>query len=311
MFMANDQAKYNIKAIANMLGIQPGTLRAWERRYHIVEPIRNESGHRLYSDEHVAILRWLLDKVNKGFTIGQAVGLLEKGSVNLESQIEPQNTNRLQAFAADLKDSLLSFQELRANNILDEVFSLYSVEKVVLEIITPVLIEIGEAWENNEITVAHEHYSTQYLRTRIGTIFNNLQIDPLLPKVVAVCGPSERHELGLLIFTLYLRRKGFEVIYLGTGIPTKDLKLVVTEISAKYVFLSCSLSTNLKETLMVVEEMHESMPTLHIGLGGNALHHLSKRQREEYKPFLLGTTKDEWEEWIRDRLYKSNNTGLF
>ncbi|RXJ03914.1 MerR family transcriptional regulator [Anaerobacillus alkaliphilus] len=303
--MANDKAKYNIKAISNILGIQPGTLRAWERRYNIVEPIRNDSGHRLYSDEHVAILRWLLDKVNKGFTIGQAVGLLEKGSVNLETQNEPQHTNRLETFARELKESLLSFQELRANHILDEAFSLFSVEKVVLEIISPVLIEIGEAWENNKITVAHEHYSSQYLRTRIGSIFNNLQIDPLLPKVVAVCGPSERHELGLLIFTLYLRRKGFEVIYLGTGVPTKDLKLVVGETSAKYLFLSCSISTNLKETLTVIDEMSEFMPGLHIGLGGNGVYHLSKRQNEEYKQFLLGNSKDEWDEWLKVRLFKS------
>ncbi len=67
--MASLEGKYNIKAIATMLGIEPGTLRAWERRYRIVKPIRNQAGHRLYSDEHVAILRWLMDKVDKGFPL--------------------------------------------------------------------------------------------------------------------------------------------------------------------------------------------------------------------------------------------------
>lgn len=304
--MANDIAKYNIKAISNMLGIQPGTLRAWERRYNIIEPIRNDSGHRLYSDEHVAILRWLIDKVNKGFTIGQAVGLLEKGSVNLDAQVETQYTNRLQKFANELKGSLLSFQGSKANHILDEAFSIFTVEKVLIEIIGPVLIEIGDLWEKNEIAVAHEHYASQFLRTRVGMIFNNLQIDPLLPKVIAVCGPSERHELGLLIFTLYLRRKGFEVIYLGTGIPTEDLKLVVNEVAAKFLFLSCTISQNLTETLAVIRDLEQFLPTLNIGIGGKAITHLPKRKKEEFSQYLVGDTTNDWDVWLKERLTKGN-----
>lgn len=302
--MAENKGKYNIKAISSRLGIQPGTLRAWERRYNIIEPIRNVAGHRLYSDEHVAILRWLLDKVNKGFTIGQAVGLLEKGSINIDPHVETADTNRMQTIALALKESLLSFQELRANHILDEAFSLFTVEKVLFDIIEPLLIDIGDAWENKETTIAHEHYASQYLRTRIGMIFNNLHIDALLPKVIAVCGPNERHELGLLLFTLYLRRKGFEVVYLGTGIPTEDLKQVTKEISAKYVFLSCSISENLAGTLAVIRDLYQFDPTLNIGLGGKAVNYLSKRKREEFKDFLVGHTIADWDDWLRTKLLK-------
>ncbi len=69
------EGKYNLKAISQMLGIQAGTLRAWERRYQIIAPVRNEAGHRLYTEEHVKIIKWLLVKVNNGFTISQAVHL--------------------------------------------------------------------------------------------------------------------------------------------------------------------------------------------------------------------------------------------
>ncbi|MGL4819521.1 MAG: MerR family transcriptional regulator, partial [Bacilli bacterium] len=75
--MADEVGKYNIKAICNKLGIQPGTLRAWERRYQIIRPVRNDAGHRLYSEQHVRILEYLIDKVQNGFTIGQAVSLYE------------------------------------------------------------------------------------------------------------------------------------------------------------------------------------------------------------------------------------------
>lgn len=65
--MATEEGKYNIKAVSKMLGIQPGTLRAWERRYQIVAPKRNESGHRLYTEEHIKVLKWLIRKVDQVF----------------------------------------------------------------------------------------------------------------------------------------------------------------------------------------------------------------------------------------------------
>jgi DNA-binding transcriptional MerR regulator/methylmalonyl-CoA mutase cobalamin-binding subunit len=292
-------AKYNIKAICKILGVQPGTLRAWERRYNIVEPIRNHSGHRLYTDEHVAVLRWLLEKVNKGFTIGQAVSLLDKGSINLDLQMEPFHANKLEEFAHQLKESILTFQELKANQVLDEAFSLFTIEKVVITIIGPVLVDIGYMWEKDEITVAHEHYATQYLRTRIGMIINGLQINPLSPKVIAVCGPNERHELGLLIFTMYLRRRGYEVIYLGTGIPTKDLKAVVKEVGPKYLFISCAMTQNVNETIAVVLEMQETNEDLTIGLGGNAFKSLSKKKLAQVGKNLVGLSKEDWDEWLK------------
>lgn len=297
--MTDDKAKYNIKAICKMLGIQPGTLRAWERRYNIVEPIRNKSGHRLYTDEDVAVLRWLLEKVNKGFTIGQAVSLLDKGKINLDLQMEPSHTNKLEEIVYQLKKSILTFQENKANQVLDEAFNLFTIEKVVINIIGPVLVDIGYMWEKNEITIAHEHYACQYLRTRIGMIVNNLQIDPFMPKVVAVCGPSERHELGLLMFTLYLRKKGYEVIYLGTGIPTEDLKAVVKEASPKYLFMSCTISQNVNETLAVVTEIQQTYENLTIGLGGNAFKLLSNKKKLQIGKHLVGISKEDWDDWLK------------
>ena len=74
--MSDQKGKYNIKAISNMLGMHPGTLRAWERRYNIIEPVRNEAGHRLYTEDQMKVLKWVVGKVEQGFTIGQAVELL-------------------------------------------------------------------------------------------------------------------------------------------------------------------------------------------------------------------------------------------
>jgi len=54
---------YNMKAVEQQTGISAATLRAWERRYALVEPQRTPSGYRLYSDRNIALLRWVRDRM--------------------------------------------------------------------------------------------------------------------------------------------------------------------------------------------------------------------------------------------------------
>ncbi|MEC2070782.1 MerR family transcriptional regulator [Alkalihalophilus marmarensis] len=300
--MASNEGKYNIKAISTMLGIQPGTLRAWERRYQIIEPIRNSAGHRLYSDEHVAILRWLIDKVNKGFTIGQAVGLFEKGNIGMPQQESSEHQDYSIQLSDEILQALLSFEETKAHQLLNQAFSMFSIDKVTIDILGTLLVKVGYMWENNEISTAHEHFVTSFLRTKIGNIFHGLPVDGFLPKVVAVCGPDETHELGLLIFTLFLRRKGFEVIYLGAGIPNADVEMVLREVNAKMFFTSCTISANARATMELIEHLKEVFPHLIIGTGGYAFDELEDEKQEVLEPLLVGKTKTEWENWLKNNL---------
>jgi DNA-binding transcriptional MerR regulator len=294
--LGTSKGKYNIKAVSNMLGIQPGTLRAWERRYQIIAPKRNEAGHRLYTEEHVKILRWLLSKVNQGFTIGQAVSLLESSQLN--TQFIDREDNRTEMLADDILHALLQFDEIKAHEYLNEAFSIFSIDKVTMDIMAKVLIKIGNLWMKGEITSAHEHYATSFLRSRIGMIYHNLPVNTILPKVIAVCGPGESHELGLLIFTIYLRRKGYQVIYLGTSIDEKDIDIAIEEVKPKYVFLSCTLQQNIVPAIKLANRLQGQYDYLSVGLGGTAFHFLPQQEKEALQGYLLGDTKEEWDRWM-------------
>ncbi len=54
---------YPIRKISELTGINPVTLRAWERRYGLIKPERTPKGHRLYTDEHVQLIRRILSMV--------------------------------------------------------------------------------------------------------------------------------------------------------------------------------------------------------------------------------------------------------
>jgi len=302
--MASTQGKYNIKAVSNMLGIQPGTLRAWERRYKMIRPNRNEAGHRLYTDEHIKILKWLIDKVNRGFTISQAVSLLENNQNHLASteQNESAPQDQIESFSEEILEALLSFNEQEAHKKLDYVFSIYSPEKVAIEIIGPSLVKIGQLWEENQITSAHEHFATNFLRSRIGMMLISLPTDQFLPKAICVCGPNEKHELGLLIFTLFLKRKGYDVIYLGQSIAPSDVDVIIEEVEPKYLFMSCTMKKNIPVTVDLAKALQETFPNLNIGLGGYAYDMLPDEEKQRIAPFIVGGNKQEWEEWLENDL---------
>lgn len=298
--MGEPQGKYNIKAVSNLLGIHAGTLRAWERRYKMIEPVRNEAGHRLYTDEHIRILKWIVNKVENGFTIGQAVELLHKQDEPAFIEHDPRIANQMDVLKDQLLHELLKFNEVKSNELIDRAFSLFSTEKVLIRIMGGLLTEVGLKWERGEILTAHEHFITSLLRTRIGMVFNSLPVNGFLPKVLCVCGPDDQHEIGLLIFTYFLKRRGYETVYLGTGIPAAEVEQIVEEIDAKLVVISTTIPAHKSKAVQLACNLKDNIRGLKVGLGGNALKMLNELEKQRCQDMLIGNTEAEWREWLKE-----------
>lgn len=292
------EGKYNIKAVSTLTGIQPGTLRAWERRYAILEPVRNEAGHRLYTEEHIRKLKWLSEKVQQGFTISQAAALLDQHE-DTHTSLQHVEASQHEALSEELLQALLRFDEVKAQELINKAFALYTIDNVTINILASLLVRIGTLWEEGKITTAHEHFATSILRARIGMVMHSFPHNGVLPKVVAVCGPDEWHEVGLLIFTLFVRRLGYEVVYLGASLKEGDIFTVLQTVKPKFVFLSCTLRENLKPTLQLAEDIKETYSDMHIGVGGAAT---AGPIPEHAGQYIVGTTQSEWSEWMNSRL---------
>jgi DNA-binding transcriptional MerR regulator len=284
-----DRGKYNMKAVAALVGLNPTTIRAWERRYQVLDPDRSESGHRIYSDSDVAKLRWIVDKQKEGLSVSKAIQLYEMPVNRAEVPHDYGVELRDQLFRA-----LTNFEERHAHDIMNKAFSMFSFDKVIQDIVGPLLHEIRLKWESGEITIAHEHFATAFLRARLSTLSLQMPINPFLPRIVCVCAPEEEHELGLLFFTLYLRQSGFDVIFLGSGIPVPDLVAVTHQLQPKAVILSCTLSDHLPLLDEALDCLMADFPNLEIGLGGYAVDQLPER----YGPHLLGADDQSWKSWL-------------
>src|SRR3954462_9572650 len=97
---------YNLKAVVQETGLKPDTLRAWERRYGLPDPQRRESGHRLYSQNDINMLKWLSTRQDEGMSISRAVELWRSLQAAQGNPSEPQSAG---AFSSPNTTAAMAF----------------------------------------------------------------------------------------------------------------------------------------------------------------------------------------------------------
>jgi len=274
----DDAPIYTIKTVVQQTGITPATLRAWERRYNVLSPGRSEGGYRLYSERDIAILKWLKQQTDSGVSISSAVALLERHRAAREARTGPVGQAAAAAeragprptgvLAQELLAALLAFQEARAAAILAEAFAIHPIENVAEEIITPVLVEIGERWHRGEATIVQEHFATAFLRHRLAALFQAYEPASAGPLALTGSAAGEWHDVGILLVSLGLRRYGWRVIYLGQNVPVDHLIAEVERLRPRLVCLSATTpesANGLIEAYEAITRVDEPRPRLVFG----------------------------------------------
>ncbi len=227
-----DSPKYSIKAVCVETGIRPVTLRAWERRYQLLHPHRTRSNYRLYSERDVALLRWLKSRVDSGLPISTAASELQEirrtggwpETLPTVPKLEIKATNTPPALYVNrLYKALTTFDEPEANMLMNEVLAGYDLQTACVEVITPCMHRIGDAWQRGDIRIATEHFATNFVRGRLNALFHTLPMVRGTARIIVGCAPGEMHDIGALIFSLLLRREGYRVEFLGQDVHVGDL----------------------------------------------------------------------------------------
>jgi DNA-binding transcriptional MerR regulator len=293
---------YNMKSVATMLGISAGTIRSWENRYNVVSPQRSEGGHRLYTDEDVEDLHWLkVQTEEKGLSISQAAIMLRKKKQSLTSQ---QGANRVEgiplnylAMSNHLYDALIEVDVEKANTLVDLGFSMYQFEEMLHQVFLPLLIRVGDEWENGIISVAQEHLASQFVLQRCMQFFRIFPIDHSLSKILAACPEDEHHQVGLLLFSLFLRRKGHDVIFLGANTPVSGISQMINFKKSDYLCLSLSNSKRINEMITYIDTVLGQAPQVKLVLGGRGFEALPSEH--PYRSNVIGDNLESWERWYR------------
>ena len=242
---------YNAKAVTMQTGVTQATLRAGDRRYSLWRPSRSLGAHRLYSDRDIASIKWLRQQIDQGLTISRAAALLQRmldtgeaPALITDAPTTATAARPIEAVITDLYHAVIEYDEATADEILSEAYALYPVEHVCTHVIESVLRQLGEQWSDGTIQVATEHFASNYLRHKlIALIDTGVATRPGL--IVTGCAPTELHEMGTLLMSIFLRRRGWHVLYLGQSVPLHDLSAALRDIKANVLVIAATMRTSI------------------------------------------------------------------
>jgi methanogenic corrinoid protein MtbC1 len=262
-------AGYNTHAVERLTGVPATTFRAWERRYGVPSPRRLPGGQRVYAERDVAVVRWLRQQTEQGLSASMAVAQLRESPTSVDppsrASFPPQE------LSAAVVQAALAFDSSALERAISQALAAHPLELVCLEVVQPALVELGERWHRGEISPAEEHFATALVRRRLEQLSAILETGSGRPLVVLGAAPGEQHEIGALIMSLFLRRRGMRVIYLGADVSLD----AVLEISGRlHPDLIC-LSASTPPAADAVRQVGQALARLdppgpHLAFGGRA-----------------------------------------
>ncbi|MEO5705398.1 MAG: MerR family transcriptional regulator [Candidatus Limnocylindrales bacterium] len=284
---------YNIKQAAARAGVTVPVLRAWERRYGIVDPARSSGGYRQFDEDSVARIRTMRTLVDEGWSPSAAAAAILAGEVPVtlaaEEVYEPGaaaiRRSVVDAVPADEADALTDRFLDAARRVdpgaiaavLDDLFARGSFERVATDLLFPALERLGEAWANGDVGVAGEHMASGAVQRRLALALE--AAGSAAPGPVAEAGgrarhvivglPSGgRHELGALAFAVAARRAGILVTYLGTDLPVEDWLTAAS--GAAGAVIGAVIPRDRIAALEVARRLRAADPGLVIAFGGRS-----------------------------------------
>ena len=231
--------QYRIGAIAHETGIATETLRVWERRYQVVVPSRTARGGRLYSDADLTRLRLIKQLVDHGHSISQVARLddaqLRVVHARLDKPSPELALDELRTRFLDASDRLDAYA---AQQILGRAALLLGPRTLALELVAPLLRDLGDRWEQGRSRICHEHMASAIVRTVLGGLVGSLTTADGRPRIVVATPRGELHELGALLTALLAGAAGWNVLYLGPNLPAQEIAEAVTRTGAVAVVIS-------------------------------------------------------------------------
>ncbi len=236
-----ESAHYPIRTVATLTGINPITLRAWERRYNLLKPLRTAKGHRLYSQRDIDLIYQVTDLLDKGIPISQVPQALLQRDKQLATQNVPLTSSVWAQYQQRMLIAISRFDEYELNQVYNEVLSLHPIENATYLLFVPLLNLLGQRWQTAEGSVAEEHFFSVFFRSKLGARFHHRPPLKHCLRLVGACLANENHEIGLMLFALAAHAMNYEMVVLGADTPLGDLPLVVKRSRSQALVLSSTM----------------------------------------------------------------------
>jgi MerR family transcriptional regulator, light-induced transcriptional regulator len=240
---------YQINDLERLSGIKAHTIRIWEKRYALISPRRTETNIRYYDDEQLKKLLNIATLSNAGFKISKIAALSDEELKEqlLVSQQQEKTDVRYDFYINDFIAAMLDFDELKFDNLFEEIVSQYGFQNAVVRVIYPFLFKTGVLWRVAETMPVQEHFASNLVKRKFFSLISSLpKLTNTKRKFLLFLPAEEWHEIGLLFAEYIIRLNGYETISLGQNVPCSDLEYVIKKTNPDYLvtFLMSNAHTN-------------------------------------------------------------------
>jgi MerR family transcriptional regulator, light-induced transcriptional regulator len=249
-----------IGELARRVGLTPEVLRAWERRYGLLRPSRSGGGFRLYSRADELRIQRMQRELARGLSPAEAA----RATLSADEEQAPPaapvaDFGRLRR---ELGEALERYDDAAANAILDDLIGQFTLDSVLAEVVLPLLRDIGDRWQDGELSIGQEHFASNVVRGRLLALARGWSrgIGPL---AVLACPPGERHDIPLVAFGLALHSYGWRITFLGADTP---IEAVATAAESASVAVLASRDARLFAA--VADEIAALAARLRVALAG-------------------------------------------
>lgn len=268
--------RHPVRVVASRTGLSTHVLRAWERRYGAVTPTRTEGGQRLYSDADLERLTLLQALTAGGDPISQLARLpipelrrlAEAGHAAAVTSTDRRSAEESRASALRAIEAL-DAAGLRRGLECGAVS--LGVPRLLDEVVSPMLVEIGERWRGGRMTIAQEHLATAVVHQVLGWVREMAEAGAAAPVLVAATPPGQIHEGGALLAAATAAAEGWRVTYLGADLPVDEIAEAARRTAARAVALSIVHPTDDPAVGDHIRALRQALPTgVALLVGGTA-----------------------------------------
>lgn len=259
-----------IGELSERVGVSVDRLRVWERRYALITPRRTRGGQRMYSTIDEARVRLMLRYLARGLSPRQAAE--EVSALRLSVRPGAGGAIEAQEVATaheEMRASLDLYDETGAQRVLERLFLAYAPVTVLRDVLLPYLAEVGDRWADGHLSVAQEHFASNFLQARLLALARGWDRG-LGPRALLACAPGEQHTFGLVSFGIALHRHGWRVTYLGADTPLEMLEQAARHISPELVVVSAAMPEHLDGRRDALARLGSAYPCAIGGAGASA-----------------------------------------
>lgn len=259
-----------IGEISRRTGVSPELLRAWERRYAVLRPRRTDGRTRLYSAADETRVRLMRRYVEQGLPPAQAAEMVTAARLAVRPgralSIPPAEVEEAHR---EMRASLDRFDETSAQRALEKLFGMYSALTVVREVMMPYLSEVGDRWAAGHVSIAQEHFATNFLHARL-LAFARGWDRGLGPRAILACAAGEQHTFGLITFGVALHELGWRITYLGADTTVAMIQEAAAHVAPDLIVVFAAMPERIATIADDLQTLGQQWTTAIAGAGASA-----------------------------------------